>query len=172
MNYQKAWLELKSMIDGMNKSADNSMPNMAESVWTKSVTSNILGKMDTIEKNMLTQNGLGKLVSLPENKEKITNEILTEARMKNVYLVKFKKSAIMQGRYGALVIVDENKGRIERAIVRETGMLSTSVLSANIESISLIGAKKSSEVKKEVVILTENEYHSCVVHLKGEGFVN
>lgn len=166
MDYQKAWLELKSMIDGMHGNAHNSISSMTEGVWTKSVTKDILEKMEFIEKNMLTQNGFGELVKLPESKDKTTTEEQTGVPMKNVYLVKFKKSAIMQGRYGALVIVDEVRGSIERAIVRETGMLSTSVLSANIESIKLIGAKPSNRVKKDVVILTDHQYHSFLVQLK------
>lgn len=166
MSYQKAWLELKSMIDDMHDNAYNSMSSMTENAWTESLTKNILEKMEYIEKNTLTKSEFGELANLPEIKEKTTTEKQTEIPMKNVYLVKFKKSAVMQGRYGALVIVDDVKGSIERAIVRETGMLSTSVLSANIESIKLVGAKPSSQIKKDVAILTDHQYHSFLVQLK------
>lgn len=159
MNYQKAWLELKSIVDGMYKNAHSPMTSMAEGVWTESVTSDILKKMENIENGLLIESGFGNLVTAKETPV----EPLVNVSMKKIFLVKFKRTPIMQGHYGALVSADGNDRSVERAIVREMGMLSTNVLSANIESIKVIGAKPSNEVRKDVIILNDHEYHSNLV---------
>lgn len=163
MNYHQAWLELKSTIESMKSNSHNSMTSLTEGVWTESVTNDILKKMENIENGMLRQSGLERLVAIKEEGVKLST-LKGKQEPKKLFLVKFKRSPIMQGHYGALVVTNGNKRSLERTIARTINMLSTNVLSANIESIQEIG--NASDSKRECIILTEQEYHRQLVKHK------